>query len=103
MDIIWKEQGFIYNEEYRELNEQTLLLDGRLSREEAAAHPHVYCDIQEAFAGRELSEGSLEFPIVKDTTPNMMNPRLYTTSYNKPQGQQFDDTAVLSFIKLQYT
>ena len=32
----------------------------------------------------------------------MMNPRLYTTSYNKPQGQQFD-TAVLSFIKLQYT
>ena len=37
------------------------------------------------------------------TTPNMMNPRLYTTSYNKPQGQQFDDTAVLSFIKLQYT
>lgn len=26
--------------------------------------------------------------------------RLYTTSYNKPQGQQFD-TAVLSFIKLQ--
>ncbi|WP_243273217.1 ATP-binding cassette domain-containing protein, partial [Coprococcus comes] len=26
----------------------------------------------------------LEFPIVKDTTPNMMNPRLYTTSYNKP-------------------
>ena len=45
----------------------------------------------------------MEFPIVKDTTPNMMNPRLYTTSYNKPQGQQFDDTAVLSFIKLQYT
>ncbi|MBD8965070.1 MAG: DNA-binding response regulator, partial [Coprococcus catus] len=34
--------------------------------------------------------GSGEFPIVKDTTPNMMNPRLYTTSYNKPQGQQFD-------------
>ena len=27
---------------------------------------------------------SQEFPIVKDTTPNMMNPRLYTTSYNKP-------------------
>ena len=48
-------------------------------------------------------DGKPEFPIVKDTTPNMMNPRLYTTSYNKPQGQQFDDTAVLSFIKLQYT
>ena len=48
-------------------------------------------------------DGMMEFPIVKDTTPNMMNPRLYTTSYNKPQGQQFDDTAVLSFIKLQYT
>ena len=51
----------------------------------------------------ERKDGSAEFPIVKDTTPNMMNPRLYTTSYNKPQGQQFDDTAVLSFIKLQYT
>ncbi len=50
-----------------------------------------------------VSRWEVEFPIVKDTTPNMMNPRLYTTSYNKPQGQQFDDTAVLSFIKLQYT
>ena len=61
-------------------------------------------------AGQALTEEvtkevtvTVEFPIVKDTTPNMMNPRLYTTSYNKPQGQQFDDTAVLSFIKLQYT
>ena len=52
---------------------------------------------------RPSASGNGEFPIVKDTTPNMMNPRLYTTSYNKPQGQQFDDTAVLSFIKLQYT
>ena len=52
---------------------------------------------------RLFQNGKTEFPIVKDTTPNMMNPRLYTTSYNKPQGQQFDDTAVLSFIKLQYT
>ncbi len=52
---------------------------------------------------KQLANGNVEFPIVKDTTPNMMNPRLYTTSYNKPQGQQFDDTAVLSFIKLQYT
>lgn len=51
----------------------------------------------------EFQDEMEEFPIVKDTTPNMMNPRLYTTSYNKPQGQQFDDTAVLSFIKLQYT
>ena len=51
---------------------------------------------------KEYQGGYPEFPIVKDTTPNMMNPRLYTTSYNKPQGQQFD-TAVLSFIKLQYT
>ena len=54
-------------------------------------------------ADRRYPSGNPEFPIVKDTTPNMMNPRLYTTSYNKPQGQQFDDTAVLSFIKLQYT
>ena len=45
---------------------------------------------------KQFQNGSGEFPIVKDTTPNMMNPRLYTTSYNKPQGQQFDDTAVLS-------
>ena len=52
---------------------------------------------------KQFPNGNEEFPIVKDTTPNMMNPRLYTTSYNKPQGQQFDDTAVLSFIKLQYT
>ena len=52
---------------------------------------------------RAVSKWETGFPIVKDTTPNMMNPRLYTTSYNKPQGQQFDDTAVLSFIKLQYT
>ena len=51
---------------------------------------------------KEYQGGYPEFPIVKDTTPNMMNPRLYTTSYNKPQGQQFE-TAVLSFIKLQYT
>ena len=51
---------------------------------------------------QSYSKWEQEFPIVKDTTPNMMNPRLYTTSYNKPQGQQFD-TAVLSFIKLQYT
>ena len=55
------------------------------------------------FRGSLFQSGNREFPIVKDTTPNMMNPRLYTTSYNKPQGQQFDDTAVLSFIKLQYT
>ena len=36
------------------------------------------------FPGRRCPAGSREFPIVKDTTPNMMNPRLYTTSYNKP-------------------
>jgi len=64
LDIIWKEQGFIYKGEYRELNEHTLLLDGSLSREEAAWHPHAYCDIREAFAGRELSEGSPKNPTV---------------------------------------
>ena len=52
------------------------------------------------FRGSLFQSGNREFPIVKDTTPNMMNPRLYTTSYNKPQGQQFDDTAVLSFYKI---
>ena len=62
-------------------------------------------DISRATSLIEQQFGDMytEFPIVKDTTPNMMNPRLYTTSYNKPRGQQFDDTAVLSFIKLQYT
>ena len=65
--------------------------------------PHVaVCRTAGVFLS-QLRDGFREFPIVKDTTPNMMNPRLYTTSYNKPQGQQFDDTAVLSFIKLQYT
>ena len=62
------------------------------------------CRIERSYADFQKYLGANpEFPIVKDTTPNMMNPRLYTTSYNKPQGQQFDDTAVLSFIKLQYT
>ena len=32
----------------------------------------------------QILTNNAEFPIVKDTTPNMMNPRLYTTSYNKP-------------------
>ena len=50
------------------------------------------------FQELQFQNGNPEFPIVKDTTPNMMNPRLYTTSYNKPQGQQFDDTAVLSLF-----
>ena len=36
------------------------------------------------FPDKLFHGGNLEFPIVKDTTPNMMNPRLYTTSYNKP-------------------
>ena len=63
MDIIWKEQGFIYNEEYRELNEQTLLLDGRLSREEAAAHPHVYCDIQELLPVVNFRKGVWKIPL----------------------------------------
>ena len=71
MDIIWKEQGFIYKGEYRELDEHTLLLDGSLSREEAAWHPHAYCDIREAFAGRELSEGSPKNPTVMYIAPNV--------------------------------
>ena len=39
-------------------------------------HGYAKCDT--------YPDGIPEFPIVKDTTPNMMNPRLYTTSYNKP-------------------
>ena len=63
----------------------------------------TYAEVKALCTGNPYIKEKMEFPIVKDTTPNMMNPRLYTTSYNKPQGQQFDDTAVLSFIKLQYT
>ena len=33
---------------------------------------------------KSVSKWERGVPIVKDTTPNMMNPRLYTTSYNKP-------------------
>lgn len=69
------------------------------------SHGFSYCYFRKGTQFRLVAslDETPEFPIVKDTTPNMMNPRLYTTSYNKPQGQQFDDTAVLSFIKLQYT
>ena len=69
------------------------------------SHGFSYCYFRKGTQFRLVAslDEKPEFPIVKDTTPNMMNPRLYTTSYNKPQGQQFDDTAVLSFIKLQYT
>ena len=40
--------------------------------------------IKQYIAQHGRMDGKEEFPIVKDTTPNMMNPRLYTTSYNKP-------------------
>ena len=49
---------------------------------------------------RRSQNGSAEFPIVKDTTPNMMNPRLYITNYNKTQGQQFD-RGVLALFEIQ--
>lgn len=48
----------------------------------------------------ENEDGIPEFPIVKDTTPNMMNPRLYITNYNKTQGQQFD-RGVLALFEIQ--
>ena len=47
-----------------------------------------------------FQNGKREFPIVKDTTPNMMNPRLYITNYNKTQGQQFD-RGVLALFEIQ--
>ena len=64
MDSIWKEQGFIYKGEYRELNEHTLLLDGSLSREEAAWHPHAYCDIREAFAAAAVLAKTEETQVI---------------------------------------
>ena len=36
-----------------------------------------------------------EFPVVKDTTPDMMNPRLYTTSYDK---RKDSNLTLLSFL-----
>ena len=35
---------------------------------------------------QSVSKWGMEFPIVKDTTPNMTNPRLYIISHNKMQG-----------------
>ena len=49
---------------------------------------------------KQSVNGNVEFPIVKDTTPNMMNPRLYITNYNKTQGQQFD-RGVLALFEIQ--
>ncbi|MFR5705089.1 MAG: helix-turn-helix domain-containing protein [Faecalibacterium prausnitzii] len=83
-----------------------LIVTGTAIRQLREAKHLTQAELAEKLARQRkghLQSGRQEFPIVKDTTPNMMNPRLYTTSYNKPQGQQFDDTAVLSFIKLQYT
>lgn len=34
-------------------------------------------------SNKQYQNGKMEFPIVKDTTPNMTNPRLYIISYNK--------------------
>ena len=44
----------------------------------------VYDAYRKSGYSKKYLEAHREFPIVKDTTPNMMNPRLYTTSYNKP-------------------
>ena len=44
--------------------------------------PHTQAHLS---AGADL-DGKAEFPIVKDTTPNMTNPRLYIISHNKMQG-----------------
>ena len=35
------------------------------------------------FRGRRYPTGKLEFPIVKDTTPKITNPRLYDTAWKK--------------------
>ena len=47
------------------------------------------------FPRRRCRSGKVEFPIVKDTTPNMMNPRLYTTSYDK---RKDSNLTLLSFL-----
>lgn len=39
--------------------------------------------IYSMFPDKPFLIGKTEFPIVKDTTPNMMTLRLYTTSYKK--------------------
>ena len=42
-----------------------------------------------------FQNGKAEFPVVKDTTPDMMNPRLYTTSYDK---RKDSNLTLLSFL-----
>ena len=38
------------------------------------------------FQDNLFQNGKVEFPIVKDTTPNMTNPRLYGTTKDKALG-----------------
>ena len=62
----------------------------RAVRDDLAEMPeYAHCEtaayapepVQEHRRVRRYQYEMMEFPIVKDTTPNMMNPRLYTTSY----------------------
>lgn len=54
------EQGFLYGDEFRKLNERSILLDGCLTEAVAAGRQHVYRDIWEAFRGPELSPAGEE-------------------------------------------
>ncbi len=55
-------------------------------------HTRKKCGLTQEYVAEKLgvsrqtvSNGKQEFPIVKDTTPNMTNPRLYIISNNKTQ------------------
>jgi len=71
MQTVWKDNGFLYNGIYRKLNDRAILLDGGLSEEEAACHPHVYRDIHEAFHSPETAGGSPEYPVTMYIAPNV--------------------------------
>lgn len=68
--ISWTEKGFWYNGVFKELSDETILLAGSLPAE-AAARPHVYCDIHEAFDSPELAKASLEHPVTLYIAPDV--------------------------------
>lgn len=65
------ENGFRYGGEFRQLNERTILLDGRLTDGETVAGSHLYRDIREAFTAPELSGSCPESPVMVYVAPDV--------------------------------
>ena len=88
---ILNKPGKLTKEEFEAMKQHTIIGARMLDRlemyhdEEMMKYAYEICRWHhERYDGKGYPDGLKEFPIVKDTTPNMMNPRLYTTSYNKP-------------------